>query len=100
MQLKSNKLFPYPVLWEEKDDYRKNDAFSITVSYSTFPKKTELQIVVELNNNQLMTLAESAVDVVCHIECPATKYRNSFVLRIKHYVFLIIMSTIKYYLKK
>lgn len=80
MQLKSNKLFPYPVLWEEKDDYKKNDAFSISTKYSTFPKKTEIQIIVELKNDQLLSLIGSAVDVVCHIECPATKYRNSFVL--------------------
>ena len=82
MQLKSNKLFPYPVLWEEKDDYKRNDTFSLIANYSTFPKKTELQIVVDLKNNQLLSLVGSVIDVVCHIECPATKYRNSFILKI------------------
>ena len=82
MQLKSNKLFPHPVLWEEKDDYMNNGAFSITVTYYVFPKKTDLQITVELKNDQLMRLVGSTVDIVCHIECPATKYRNSFVLKI------------------
>ena len=82
MQLKSNKLFPHPVLWEEKDDYKNNNTFSIIVNYSTFPKKTDIQIVVELKNAQLISLIGLKADIICHIECPATKYRNSFNLNI------------------
>ena len=82
MQLKSNKLFPYPVLWEEKDDYKNNGSFSISVKYFTFPKKTEIQVFVELKNDQLISLIDTKIDVVCHIECPATKYRSSFTLKI------------------
>ena len=82
MQLNSNKLFPHPVLWEEKDDYKNKDAFIISVYSSIFPKKTELQINVELKNEQLLSLVDYVADVVCHVECPTTKYRNSFILRI------------------
>ena len=82
MQLKSNKLFPHPVLWEEKDDFKNNDAFSMAVSYSTSSRKTDLSILIELKNKQLISMIGNVAFVACHIECPTTKYRNSFILNI------------------
>ena len=78
MLLKSNVLYPYPLLWEEKEDYLNNSSFNIKLSMQSIGPKTHFYIDVELNNTELFNYYnDKKVDIICHFECPKTKYRNS-----------------------
>lgn len=83
MLLKSSVLYPYPILWEEKDDFIKNTSFNMSLSMQTVGPKTHFYINVTLDNNELLELVKNdKVNIVCHFECPKTKYRNSEILYI------------------
>ena len=81
MQLKSNKMFPYPVLWEEKDDYVKNDSFDLKISHYFVGNKTIIEASISLMNSEILDFVNNGqACIICHIECPKTKYRNCFTL--------------------
>ncbi len=84
-----NRLFPYPVLCLENDDYS-DCFFNITVKQIEELKDIILQFDVELNNKELLNLIrEGKAEYLIHIECSNTSFRkvvrnagNSFDYRI------------------
>lgn len=84
-----NRLFPYPVLCMENDDYV-NCSFNIQIKQTEELKDIILQFNVELNNNDLLELIRKGeAEYLIHIECSNTSFRkvvrnagNSFTYRI------------------
>lgn len=75
----NNRLFPYPVLAEETDDYREG-------YFKTTPEIVEanddlnyigLRFKIDLDNAGLKNLVnQDKAEFVIHIECPYTSYRD------------------------
>lgn len=84
-----NRLFPYPVLCMENDDYE-NCMFNIQTKQTEELKDIVLQFDVDLDNKELLELIrEGKADFLVHVECSNTSFRkvvrnsgNSFTYRI------------------
>lgn len=75
MKISSSRLYPYPILSPMYDDYV-NSTFKIEVKAYKKVKKLLLRIHCELQNDELLELIkEKKAKVVCHFECPKTKFR-------------------------
>lgn len=75
MEIK-NRLFPYPVLCIENDDYI-NCEFNIKFNQFEELKEIVLQFEVELNNNELLELIrQGEAEYIVHIECSNTSFRK------------------------
>lgn len=75
MEIK-NRLFPYPVLCLENDDYI-NCKFEIAVKQIEELKDIVLQFDIELDNAELLELIRKGqAEYVIHIECSNTSYRK------------------------
>lgn len=71
-----NRLFPYPVLCMENDDYE-NCSFNIHTEQTEELKDIVLQFEIELNNNELLELVrEGKAEYLVHIECSNTSFRK------------------------
>lgn len=84
-----NRLFPYPVLCMENDDYV-NCGFNIRIKQTEKLKDIALQFDVDLDNKELLQLVrEGKAEYLVHVECSNTSFRkvvrnagNSFTYRI------------------
>lgn len=76
MEIK-NRLFPYPVLSAENDDYV-NCSFNIKTNMTEEVTDLVLTFDVELVNNEELSLLirDGYADVIVHIECSSTAYRT------------------------
>ena len=75
MEIK-NRLFPYPVLCDNNDDYIESK-FDVTVTKEEKLNDIILQFDIELDNTELLSLIrEGKAEYVMHIECPYTSYRK------------------------
>lgn len=76
MEIK-NRLFPYPVLCMENDDYvcgEFNVKYEITEDFRSFSIKFDITLS---DNDELQWLIrEGKADFVIHIECPTTSFRE------------------------
>ena len=71
-----NKYFPYPILWDKKQDYN-NSHFTCDIKIKRLIKKFEIEIEFKLENDELLSLIEQEkVEYLIHIECPLTSYRE------------------------
>ena len=71
-----NRLFPYPVLCKENDDY-KGCKFDIKVDRTEELNNIVLCFDVELDNNELLGLIRSGqAEYIIHIECSNTSFRK------------------------
>lgn len=72
-----NKIFPYPVLTSELDDYN-NSSFKVTVKIAERNvTDTVLEFDIELKDNILQKLiSEGKAIFVIHIECGTTAFRT------------------------
>lgn len=78
MRIKYNKLFPYPILCEEIDDYKDN-IFSVEVKPEKDINKILLKCSMKLNDKVLIEMIErDQVEIVYHIECAKNLYRNIY----------------------
>ena len=102
-----NRLFPYPVLCMENDDYE-NCGFNIRIKQTEKLKDIALQFDVDLDNKELLQLVrEGKAEYLVHVECSNTSFRkvvrnagNSFTYRIpkakvKKEVYLVGMVVAK-----
>jgi hypothetical protein len=77
MNISSNRLFPYPVLWFVNDDYRDSD-FSVQIEESSTIGKLSLKYHISLENGDIQKMIDEGVAAFCiHIECPLTMYRHN-----------------------
>ena len=79
MKVKNNRLYPYPILSTNHDDYKNNkfDVEDLEFSYDSVLATVEGKIKIddETVNN---LVAKDSVCLFCHIECSTTKYRKIF----------------------
>lgn len=73
-----HKFFPYPVLAQFNDDYKKYNFFC-DMSMKQKDKKLIFDFKVNINNNDLQTLIRNEkATYVFHIECSSTSFRQAF----------------------
>lgn len=75
MEIK-NRLFPYPVLSDETDDYVES-SFKVSVEYSREINEIILSFTIELDNPGIQNMInKGAAYFGIHIECSKTAYRK------------------------
>ena len=75
MEIK-NRLFPYPVLCEENDDYVLgffDVKYNVTEEFNHFV--IDFDIVLDDNDELQWLIREGKAEYVIHIECPTTSFR-------------------------
>lgn len=74
----TNRLYTYPVLSNEKDDY-KTTVFEVTVSTeNSTVTNFDLKFNFKITNKEIrhLMLFDKCAEYVVHIECPLTSYRK------------------------
>jgi hypothetical protein len=75
MEIK-NRLFPYPVLCKDNDDYG-NSVFDVSVEKDDELNDIILEFNITLDNREILSLIrEGKAEYVIHVECPCTSYRR------------------------
>ncbi len=88
MEIK-NRLFPYPVLCMENDDYI-DCKFDVRYNYIEDLKNIILQFDVELDNKELTELIrQGKAEYLVHIECSNTSFRKVVHNEGKHFEYRI-----------
>lgn len=75
----TNRLYTYPVLSHEKDDY-KTSVFEVTVSTeNSTVTNFDLKFNFKITNNEIrqLMLFDKRAEYVVHVECPTTSYRTT-----------------------
>lgn len=71
------KLYPYPVLWDKNDDYKKPSKFSVEVEPKEDFKNIKLKINFLLKDKEIEKLIkENKAEYVVHIEGSSTYFRE------------------------
>ena len=71
------KLYPYPVLWDKNDDYKKPSKFSVEVDLKEDFKNIKLKINFLLKDKEIEKLIkENKAEYVVHIEGTSTYFRE------------------------
>ena len=71
------KLYPYPVLWDKNDDYKKPSKFSVEVEPKEDFKNIKLKINFLLKDKEIEKLIkENKAEYVVHIEGTSTYFRK------------------------
>ena len=71
------KLYPYPVLWDKNDDYKKPSKFSVEVEAREDFKNIKLKISFLLRDKEIEKLIkENKAEYVAHIEATSTYFRE------------------------
>ena len=98
MKIEARRLFTYPVLAEERDDY-KTCKFTAAAKYS-YDTDAAGNLIFEVNLstdcaeiNRL--LAGGDAEYLFHVECPATIYRQAFTHSVGEFVCKIPLSHVK-----
>lgn len=79
-----NRLFPYPVLCDETDDYVQGD-FWVDMTLSETINDLTLAFDFNLQNNELLELIRlGKAKYVIHLECSVTAYRKVYKLDVTH----------------
>jgi len=91
----TNRLYSYPVLSEEKDDYCQS-VFEVSFNYKMSSVNTfEVHLDINMDNPELNTLiAAGKAEFVAHIECSATGFRTSISSPLPELIFNISISSI------
>lgn len=76
MEIK-NRLFPYPVLCDETDDYV-NGELSVTIDISEGISDINFKFDIELGNKEMLDLIRMGyAKYVIHLECTSTAFRKA-----------------------
>lgn len=71
------RLYPYPVLWNKNDDYKKPSKFSVEVEVKENFKNIKLKINFLLKDKEIESLIkENRAEYVVHIEATSTYFRE------------------------
>lgn len=78
MKVRTNRIYPYPVLSETTDNFIDNKFDSdIVLEYDS--ETAYITISIELHDKAILSLIKSGkVGLICHIECSVTKFRQSY----------------------
>ena len=76
MKINENKLFPYPLLKDDNDNF-KNSKFKTACEYHFNEQEYEFKFNVSLTESNLQKLlTDNKVSILCHMECSKTKFRT------------------------
>lgn len=79
MDIRSDKLYPYPVLAEFLDDYKDNKAFYAKMSYVHEGYQHQVTILTTLTDERLNKLiSEGKATYTYHVECNQTGFRKRY----------------------
>lgn len=79
MKVKNNRLYPYPVLSVEHDDYIDNTFKAVKCVVSDDSVDVRLECSIAINDEIIKDLIKKdVVGLFCHIECSNTKFRKAF----------------------
>jgi hypothetical protein len=78
MRVRSNRLYPYPVLSNNSDDFI-NNRFDVSkdIEYNNFSATVVLKTTIE-DSTILDFIKDKKIGMYCNIECSVTKYRYMF----------------------
>ena len=78
MRVRTNRIYPYPVLSEVTDNFKDN-TFNSDVVFEYDSETAFITVKTELHDNKMvLLLSEGKVGLYCHVECSVTKYRSTF----------------------
>ena len=84
-----NRLFPYPVLCNETDDYQ-NDVFEAETKVEERIHDIHVTVKFKLNNIAILDMIRKGMaEYALHVECPTTYYRKMFKTDISELSFAI-----------
>jgi len=76
MKINENRLFPYPLLREDNNNFI-SSKFNIHARYKITEEGYEIEVSTLLENSNLIRLiSEKKASIVLHLECSKTKYRK------------------------
>ena len=79
MQLSKTKMYPYPVLWEENEDYINGEFKVEYYGYKKHGDKVKFIFDVQITDKTVLELVkENKANIILHIENSKTKYRKKF----------------------
>lgn len=82
MSIKNNRLFPYPIYTSERSDYKDNNFKLKGFFGEETPEIMWLNLEYSIGDSELVNLIkEDKISIVCQIDCPYTKMRESLVLK-------------------
>lgn len=87
MDIRSDKMFPYPVLADFLDDYKDNKAFYAKMVYVHEGYEHRVEISASLTDEGLLTLIrEHKATFTFHVECNQTGFRKVYETDMLQYV--------------
>ena len=79
MKVKNNRLYPYPVLSQDHDDYVDNSFYPNDLSFEHDSETATIKANIVIGDELIKSLiGDGSVSLNCHIECSTTKYRKVF----------------------
>lgn len=101
MQIK-NRLFPYPVLTPDNDDFPDNQ-FDVKIDNVEIKEiDSDLKVIthlnIELNNHDILNNLGVLYDLVIHYECPSTLFRGIVKVQPGNQTVILRSSSINRYL--
>lgn len=79
MDIRADKIYPYPVLADFLDDYKDNTAFSAEMAYSHEGYEHRVEIAASLTDAGLQKLIkEHKASFTYHVECNQTGFRQVY----------------------
>lgn len=79
MEIRSDKMYPYPVLAEFMDDYKDNQAFIVKMNYTHEGYEHQIEASASLTDEGLQKLIDEGKAVFTyHVECHQTGFRRVY----------------------
>lgn len=89
-----NRLFPYPVLCDETDDYNENE-IKILSQVKERVNDLEIKVMFQLENIEMLDLIRMGyAEYVVHLECSTTSYRKVIKSDVSEIVYSIPKSRV------
>jgi len=78
MKILTNKQFPHPILWAEKNDYKESSKFDINlINKKNSRMEIRLEFEAILENSEIKDLIKNNLArMILHLECSNTQYRG------------------------
>lgn len=80
MQIRTNRIYPYPVLSEMSDDFKDN-TFTVERTLEYDATKAIINLKTTISDTAMLNLIKNGkASLNCNIECSTTKYRKLFLV--------------------
>lgn len=79
MKVKNNRLYPYPVLSQDHDDYVDNSFYPNDLSLEHDSETATIKTNIVIGDDMIKSfISDGSISLNCHVECSTTKYRKVF----------------------